>query len=246
MFKKAAGLLVTLWLWFYIAIVTVVATFPIGFCSVFLAPFDPQRRLAHQFGTYWGQAVLLGNPFWKLKIIGRENIDHNKNYVIISNHTSLADIIVLYSLNMQFKWMAKSSLFQIPFLGWSMSFMKYVALERGKHGSIRESYTKVKEWLNNGMSILIFPEGTRSPTGTLGEFKNGAFKLAVESGIPILPIALSGNQQAIGRGQAKFGAKVQAILKVLPPIPVTKDMDPEKLKEKTRTLLAQELNAITT
>lgn len=221
---------------------TFFASLAVALCAVLLGPWDPQRRIAHRAIIYlWGRPIVRSNPFWKLKIEGTGNIDPKQTYVIVSNHTSMADILCLYCLDVQFKWIAKKSLFRVPFLGWSMSFAKYVPLERGRTGSIRQSYEKTRWWLDKNMSVLIFPEGTRSPDGSLGEFKNGAFKLAIEARRPILPIALRGNEKIIAKGKRTVSAKVEASLTVFPAI-ATEGLAPgdfQMLKQKVRSLLAQ-------
>jgi len=209
------------------------------------APWDKQRRLAHRLIIYlWGRPIVKANPFWKLAIGGTGNIDPKQTYIVVCNHSSLADILCLYCLDLQFKWVAKRSLFRVPFLGWSMSLAKYVALERGRTGSIRESYEKAKDWLKQGMSVLIFPEGTRSLDGSLGDFKNGAFKLAIESQRPILPIRLRGNEKIIAKGKKTVAAKVEASLTVLPAVSTEgmKTADFQMLKQRVRNLFEQTPN----
>lgn len=131
---------------------------------------------------------------------------------------SLSDIVCLFALRRQFKWLAKKSLFRIPFLGWSMQVMGYIPLERGRYGSIRKSYQEALGWLQNNISVLIFPEGTRSRSGEMGHFKGGAFRLALESGRPIVPIVLAGTQQVISKGEAGFGKAGAAYMSILPPV----------------------------
>jgi len=162
--------------------------------------------------------IIAANPYWKVNIEGLENIDHKRTYVIIANHQSLADIVVVYQTRMQFKWVAKASLFGIPVLGWSMSLGKHVRLERGNFSSIKQIYKEAAAWLRGGMSVLFFPEGTRSETGDLKEFQNGAFKLAIREKIPVLPIAIRGTGDAISKGSWLFTTKVPVSLKVLPSI----------------------------
>ncbi len=162
------------------------------------------------------------NPFWKVKIEGLRNIDHKKTYVIIANHQSLADIVIAYQTKMQFKWVAKASLFSIPVLGWSMSLGKHIRLERGSFSSVKKIYKEAADWLRNGMSVLFFPEGTRSETGELKDFQNGAFKLAIREGVWVLPIAIRGTGNAVSKGSWLFTSKVQVGLKVLPAIDASK------------------------
>jgi 1-acyl-sn-glycerol-3-phosphate acyltransferase len=142
----------------------------------------------------------------------------------------------------QFKWLAKKSLFHVPFFGWAMSVMGYIPLERGKHSSIRDSYRKSLAWLKRGISILIFPEGTRSRSGDIGKFKSGAFRLAIESGRPIIPIVLAGTQNVISKGNAGFGKPGAAYLSILPPVETAdlKIREEAKLQEKVETSIRQE------
>ena len=218
-------------LWVFGAILTVILYFVVLFFSVIL-PFDKQRKVAHAQCFWWSDFLTRMNPYWRLKVKGLENIDHNKTYVIISNHQSMADIIVLYQTRMQFKWVAKESLFRIPFVGWCLRLTKHISLARGEYSSIKKIYQEAAGWLRNNMSVLFFPEGTRSDTGEMKPFQNGAFKLAVREKKPILPIRLEGNYEAIPKGSWIFKAKVHANLTVLPAIDTSSfgPGDFEKLK----------------
>ena len=234
--------LFSLYLWVVVALATLFFSCLILLSSL-LAPFDPDRRLAHQFGNFWGTSLIKLNPFWRLEIAGLKKIRKDESYVIVANHASLSDIICLFNLNRQFKWLAKRSLFGIPFLGWSMGVMGYVPLERGRHGSIKKSYTESLGWLRRNISILIFPEGTRSRSGEIGPFKTGAFRLAVESQKPILPIVLAGTQNVISKGKAAFGAPGLAYVSVLSPIETKglKSADEKSLRDEVASVMRAEL-----
>ena len=156
------------------------------------------------------------NPFWSLKVSGLEHIEHQKTYVIIANHQSMADIVALYQTKMQFKWVAKASLFNVPFIGWCLSLIKHIKLTRGDFSSIKAIYQEASRWLRKDMSVLFFPEGTRSSSDKMGEFQNGAFKLAIKEKKPILPICLKGTHSAIPKGSWIFKGKASAKLIVLP------------------------------
>ena len=240
--KSFGRFLFSLYLWMMVVLVTgfvsslIILSFP-------LALFDRDRRLAHKLGMVWGTSLSRLNPFWRIRRVGRERIRKGQSYVLVANHASLSDIICLFTLNHQFKWLAKKSLFGVPFLGWSMSVMHYIPLERGQHGSIKKSYRESIEWLRRNISVLIFPEGTRSRTGEMGRFKSGAFRLALESQRPILPIVLAGTQNVISKGRAAFGGPSIAYLSVLPPIE-TKGMTPadeEPLRKRIESLMQEEL-----
>ena len=240
---KIGRFLLSLYLWVMVGAVTVVIasliilSFPLGL-------IDRSRRLAHALGTLWGRTLLKLNPMWQLRIKGKERLRKNKSYVLVANHASLADIVCLFAIGHQFKWLAKKSLFRIPFLGWAMSVMRYIPLERGRHGSIRESYQEALDWLRKGISVLIFPEGTRSRTEEMRTFKSGAFRLALESGQPILPIVLAGTRNVISKGTAGFGRPSPAYLVILPPVE-TRGLelkDEQRLREKIQRLMQEELN----
>jgi 1-acyl-sn-glycerol-3-phosphate acyltransferase len=186
--------------------------------SVLLYPFDRKRKIVHAQCFWWADAVTALNPYWDVKVSGLENIDHKRTYVAVSNHQSLADIVLMYKTKMQFKWVAKDSLFRVPLLGWNMSLARHIRLRRGNLSSIRKVYREAGEWLRKGISVVFFPEGTRGSEEGTGEFQNGAFKLAISKKVPILPIAITGTGDAIPKGSWRFTTRISCAIKVLPPI----------------------------
>ena len=207
--------------------------------AVILFPFDKMRRHAHAQCFWWAKIIVSLNPYWKISASGFENIDKNRTYIIIANHQSLADIVVIYLLRMQFKWVAKESLFKVPFVGWSMSLAKHIKLERGDFGSIKKIYREAAHWLRSGMSVLFFPEGTRSDSGQMKDFQNGAFKLAIKEKVAILPVAIRGTGDAIPKGTWLFHTKIPASVRALPVIEVTGfgPGDFEKLRDMARSAI---------
>jgi 1-acyl-sn-glycerol-3-phosphate acyltransferase len=206
-------------IWIGSTLITVLLYFVMLFFVIVTYPFDnKKRRLVHAQCFWWSNAVISLNPYWKVHVCGLENIDHKKTYVIVANHQSLADIAVMYQTRMQFKWVAKEDLFKIPFLGWELSLAKHIRLERGDFSSIKKVYRQAAEWLRCGMSVLFFPEGTRSETGDMKDFQNGAFKLAIKEKVPVLPIYLYGTGNAIPKGGRIFTATAECGLKVLPAV----------------------------
>jgi 1-acyl-sn-glycerol-3-phosphate acyltransferase len=188
------------------------------FLAIALYPFDRKRKVVHAQCFWWADLLIALNPYWELRVSGLENIDKRKTYVIVANHQSMADIIIVYKTKMQFKWVAKDSLFKLPILGWELSLAKHINLTRGNFSSIKEVYKKADEWLASGVSVLFFPEGTRSESGDIGDFQNGAFKLAIKDKKPILPISISGTGNAIPKGSWLFTTRIPASLTILPPI----------------------------
>lgn len=222
---------------------TILVFFAVYFLAIFAFPFDKKRKIAHAQGFWWADAIIASNPFWGFTMRGLERIDPKKTYVMVANHQSLADIVMVYKTRMQFKWVAKEVLFKIPVFGLCMSRMKYIKLARGEYGSIKNTYQQAAEWLRQGVSVLFFPEGTRSTTDQMRNFKNGAFKLAIQEKKPILPIRLEGSRNVIPKGSWIFKVRTSCRLTVLSEID-TSTFSPEDfsiLREKVRETLAAPL-----
>ncbi len=205
-------------IWIVGIALTVLLFFVMAFFSIILYPFDRKRKIVHAQCFWWTDAVTALNPYWDVHVDGLDNIDHKKAYVVVSNHQSLADIVLMYKTKMQFKWVAKGSLFKIPVLGWSMLLAKHIRLRRKEFSSIKTVYKEASEWLRSGISVVFFPEGTRNNDSAVGEFQNGAFKLAIKEKIPILPILIRGTRDAIPKGSWRFTTKISCLIKVLPSI----------------------------
>ena len=215
---KGMNAIISIGIWLGSGLLTILLFFVVFILNILFFPFDKKKKITHAQCFWWSDFLIKLNPFWDLKVSGLENIDHKKTYVIISNHQSMADIVVLYQTKMQFKWVAKSSLFQVPFIGWCLGLIKHIRLLRGDFASIKEVYHQASKWLQKDMSVLFFPEGTRSSSNQMNEFQNGAFKLAIKEKKPILPICLRNTHDAIPKGSWIFRAKVSARLVVLPAI----------------------------
>jgi 1-acyl-sn-glycerol-3-phosphate acyltransferase len=197
---------------------TVLLFFVMAFLSIILYFFDRDRKIVHAQCFWWTNAITALNPYWRVTVSGLENIDRHKRYVVVSNHQSLADIVLMYKTGMQFKWVAKDSLFKIPILGWNMRLARHIRLERGDFSSIKRVYREAGLWLRKGVSVVFFPEGTRSGNQEMGLFQNGAFKLAIKEGVPVLPIKIEGTKDAIPKGSWRFTTKISCVIKALPPI----------------------------
>ncbi len=179
-------------------------------------PFDRKRKVQHAQCFWWSEIVIRLNPYWNVVIEGLDNIDKDRTYVVVANHQSMADIVMLFQTRMQFKWIAKDSLFRVPFLGWCMSLAKHIRLKRANLSSIRKAYREASNWIDNGVSVMFFPEGTRSKTGALGDFRNGAFKLALKKKVAVLPIVIQGTGGAMPKGKWTFNTSSTIRLTVLP------------------------------
>jgi len=210
--------IISVFIWAGSGLLTILLFLAVFTLNILLFPFDKKKKVTHRQCFWWSDLLIALNPYWSLKVSGLEHIDRQKTYVIIANHQSMADIVVLYQTKMQFKWVAKASLFKVPFIGWCLSLIKHIKLTRGDFSSIKEIYHQASNWLQKDMSVLFFPEGTRSSSDEMGEFQNGAFKFAIKEKKPILPICLKGTHAAIPKGSWIFRTKVAAKVIVLEPI----------------------------
>ena len=183
--------------WLFLTVSSILL-FPVAVLIwIFTAPFDRRLALLHRFTCLWASLYTWLNPVWPVRIEGRERVRDDEAYVMVANHLSLLDILVLFRLFKHFKWVSKIENFRIPCVGWNMSLNRYIKLRRGDRASILRMMKECREALAEGSSIMMFPEGTRSPTGRMRAFKPGAFELAKTCQRPILPIVIQGTSHAL-------------------------------------------------
>lgn len=181
--------------------------------------WDRQRWYVGRTFRLCAAAALRLNPLWRVELHGRLPEDRRGPYVVVCNHVSLADVVIVGSLPWETKWVSKIAIFRIPLMGFMMRLAGDVPVRRRDEESRAEAYRSLKAWVERGASVLIFPEGTRSKTGEMLPFRNGAFRLAVETGTPVLPMAVHGTREAIEKGSLVFG-RADARLAILDPVPV--------------------------
>jgi 1-acyl-sn-glycerol-3-phosphate acyltransferase len=180
---------------------------------------DPTQRKPGRWLRRLGRTAARLAPLWKFSIEGSAPPDiAHKPYVVIANHESAADPFLLSWLPWDMRWVAKEELFKVPLTGWAMRCGGDIPLRRGDGDSVRSTMAECERALEAGISVMMFPEGTRSKDGSLLPFKDGAFKLAIRMGVPVLPIALAGTHAMRPKNSMWF-AKAHACAKVLPPIP---------------------------
>ena len=193
MLSRALSLL----FWLFLAVSSAVL-YPLALLIwVATAPFDRRRVLLHRFTCFWASLYTWLNPVWRVRIEGREKIRPEAAYVMVANHQSLLDVLVLFRLFAHFKWVSKIENFRVPFIGWNMYLNRYIELRRGSRDSVARMMHQCELALADGSSIMMFPEGTRSADGRLQAFKPGAFTLAQRAGVPILPIVVEGTAAAL-------------------------------------------------
>ncbi len=207
----------------YVYWVFVALTMPLFFLVALLIflltwPFDRRRVALHMWSCFWASFYIYANPLWRARIAGREKLPWRGPAVIVANHLSLVDILVLYGLYRPFKWVSKAELFKVPFVGWNMVLNDYVRLVRGDRESIRAMMLRCREYLELGAPVLIFPEGTRSATGELQPFRDGAFKLAHEMGCPVIPVIVRGTYETLPKHGIVLRRHMDGQVTVLDPI----------------------------
>ncbi len=150
-------------------------------------------------GRWWGKAIirLLLLP---VKVEGREKLEKNKSYVFVANHQGAFDIFLIYGfLGRNFKWMMKHQILKIPFVGQACKASRQIIIDKRGPKRIKDSYDKAREVLKDGISLVVFPEGARSFTGHMGKFTRGAFMLADELQLPVVPLTINGSFNVLPR-----------------------------------------------
>lgn len=233
--------LVSIWAWLVLAACILIWLPLMVLVRLVTAPFDPGR---YWVGYLFRRIAVVHqtlNPLWKFRTSGTLPSDPRRPYVVVSNHESFVDILLISHLPWEMKWLSKIELFRIPFLGWLMSLAGDIPLERGRATSAARALIHCKDRLMKKVSVMIFPEGTRSTTGEMLPFKDGAFRLAVETGLPLLPLVLSGTGTALRKHDWRLGRSV-AEVKVLPAIDTTgmTVADVPRLRDQVRELIQRE------
>ena len=172
----------------FLAFTTVLLTIPIIILSFLGAGNFSSRVIAKAWARINAAAAMI-----KVEILGRDKLDPNRSYIIVVNHQSLTDIYALYGfLECDVKWVMKKELRAIPVFGHAAVAMGHIIIDRSNTKSAVQTINDARAKIHGGMSVIFFPEGTRSDPGELRKFKKGAFRFAIELGLPILPVALHG------------------------------------------------------
>ena len=180
------------------------------------APFDPGRRTVGRLFRLWAVLVVRVNPVWRVRVEGRLPPGP---CVVVANHESMLDVLLLSMLPREMKWMAKESLFRLPWVGWMLRLAGDIAVRRGDREGGARALQEARGWLQRGVPVMVFPEGTRSRTAELLPFKPGAFQLAIELGLPVVPVALAGTAAGMPQGGI-WVRPARPAARVLEPLPV--------------------------
>ncbi len=200
-------------------------------------------RNASRLGAVpWARGLAWITPM-RVGVEGREHIDPAQSYVLVSNHQSQYDIFLLYGwLGVDFKWVMKQELRKVPGIGVACESLGHIFIDRSNRAAALATLEAAKTKIVNGTSVIFFPEGTRSRDGKLKRFKNGAFRMAIDLGLPILPLTVTGTRDVLPAGTSDL-LPGSATLIIHPPLPVA-DLEPsdcQRLSDQVREIIASSL-----
>ncbi len=228
--------------WFFILPLLILSTFICGTLAMIVSIlFNP--RMGGFFGVAWARINSFFAPM-TVNVIGAENIKPGASYVICANHQSHYDIYVLYGwLGIDFKWVMKKELEKVPILGVACKVLGHIFIDRSDSKSAIETINAAKTKIVNGTSVVFFPEGSRSGDGTIKPFKKGAFRMAIDLGLPVLPVTINGTKKVLPKGgiDLKPGGVTMIIHE---PISVTgySEENLNELMDKTRMIINASLD----
>jgi 1-acyl-sn-glycerol-3-phosphate acyltransferase len=205
--------------------------------------FDDRRWVLHRFTSLWASLYTWLNPVWQVRIVGRERLYETGPTVIVANHRSLLDILVLFRLQSHFRWVSKRENFRVPCVGWNMTLCDYIPLRRGDASSVRAMMRHCDRAIRDGNSIMMFPEGTRSTTDQMRSWKPGAFQIAERNHVPIQPIVVRGTAKALPKRGFILQGRHAISIEILDPIPADEvaARSPVEMTEHVRALLVDAL-----
>lgn len=203
------------------ALVTFVAVLVALPAQLLALPFDPQRRVSNAVAAVcWGRVLVAAEPLWHLTRTGTERLAGVPPCILIANHQSMLDIPLLMGLGRPVRVIARPAVFTIPGIGWMARLSGQVALEATDGASAQQALTRCAELLAAGISVVVFPEGTRGDGDSLQAFHRGAFELALRTGAPVVPVVIAGTADALPRGSVRPRVpRCRFHLQVLPPVP---------------------------
>ncbi len=236
--SKVVTTVYSVWGWLILAAFVVVFTPIVAIIRLVSWPFD---RGAYAAGYVFRKVVVPPsklNPLWTFRTSGDLPTDMRRPYVVVANHESFVDMLLISHLPTEMKWLSKIEIMKIPFLGWMMRLARDIPLVRGDRNSGADALEQCRRRLDANVSVMIFPEGSRSTNGDLNKFKPGAFRLAIDNGHPILPMAVHGTSDCLKSNDWRMG-RATAEVRVLAPIEtagLTRD-DLPALRDRVRDVI---------
>jgi len=224
----------------FILIWVVLTTSFFGVVSVIISFFTRTGNPVHITARIWAQSILMVSRV-HVSVQGLSNIEPDKSYIFMANHQSNFDIPVLLGcLPVQFRWLAKAELFKIPVFGRAMLGAGYVKIDRFNQESAFESIQEAARKMKDGVSVMIFPEGTRSKDGSIRPFPKGGFVIAVDSGVPIVPVVIRGTWSIMAKSslQINHGQVEMTLAKPIDTTGYSRETK-EELMDRVRTAICR-------
>ena len=198
----------TLRFWIVIIILSII----LGTIATVLGIFDKSGNQSHKVAALWSKLICRWNGI-KVEVTGAENILLDQPQIFIANHQGYYDIFALAGyLGVQLRWVSKSVLFRVPFMGWAMSAAGYIPVERTNRKQSYQAFLSTLEAIKAGSSVVVFPEGTRSEDGNIGVFKKGSQLLAQRAIVPMVPVTIIGTRDIIRKGSMVIHPKAVRII----------------------------------
>ena len=236
------SVLVSLWVWFAIGAL-IVLWVPI-MAAARLFDRDPALYHAGYTLRILGRLLTYINPYWEIELEGPFPDDPRNPYVVVSNHSSQADPPIISRVPWEMKWVAKKELFDLPFAGWLLRLSGDICVDRTSKKSRAQVLSTAHDYLAEACSVMFFPEGTRSRDGRVHRFSDGAFRLAIEENVPVLPIAIDGTHEALPKHSIWFNPTPETIrVQVLDPVD-TSEYTPDQARVLQRHVRARIIQQI--
>ncbi|HOK52042.1 MAG: lysophospholipid acyltransferase family protein [Bacteroidales bacterium] len=231
-------------IWVIVGITLFLIFIPFAIIWLVTYPFDRKHYAARKFTQWWNTFYITILPNTRVFIENKEKLSKERACIVISNHQSLLDIVVLFHTFAYFIWVSKIENFRVPVLGWVMRMNGYISVKREDPRSFPKMFEDIKKALAKNEPVMMFPEGTRSQSRKMGRFKEGAFKAAIDNKVPIQPIVIDGSY--IGLKKSKNDPSATIRVKVLDPVPYEQfpSNNPSELKEYFRDMIQKELDKL--
>jgi 1-acyl-sn-glycerol-3-phosphate acyltransferase len=233
---------ITTGLFYGFAAVVLSLTFPVALVVRLVTwPFDRHRMATSRSLRALGELLVSAFPFWRVTVEGSLP-PPPATFVVVPNHQSLVDALAVACLPREMKWIGKQEVFRIPWIGWAFHLAGYVPVDRNDKVSGSAALARLRRYLDAGIPVGLFAEGTRSRDGSLRPFRAGPFKLAIDAGVPVIPVVIRG----AGAAMPPDGALIrpsEVRVRILAPLPTSTlgVGDVDRLREQARAAIAAAL-----
>ncbi|HBG41846.1 lysophospholipid acyltransferase family protein [Limibacterium fermenti] len=228
--------------WIVFVPLFIISTFMTALTVMIFAPVFGSKFWGYYPPKWWSK-ITCRLALCRIKVRGREHLDPNQSYVFIANHQGAFDIFLVYGyLNQNIKWVQKKSLRNIPFVGFASEMAGHVFVDNSSPGARAKTIFQAQRKIVDGVSIMLFPEGSRTHTGKMGRFRRGAFQIAYDMKLPVVPLTLNGPFDVMSRNTLLFTPGTLELV-IHPPIPTESlsETDIPQLVERSKEIIQEAL-----